>query len=339
MNLLLFRLGRRLLVAAAAGMAFLVPVQVIAQEGQPILFSSPDTGDTDTNVPSLAAQAPEIPTGVNAGGGSLFNEVPAPNTMPAPPLPSRQDVAKMQRQLDDKENWALLTPEEILGVPTPEKIMGLPEGDANGLTGNETAAERFIERQQMAATNGMVNLMEWGLPASDSNSAAATVSVFGSAAPTANSFFSQILGNVQPDQTHPDGGNMLFGFGSRPSTVAPPPTLEQIAENEAFQKLISPHSPPPAGGAWPNENLPRSQPGLAPLLATPQATPQTYPIGESFTPLTNGFHLPEGIKPLPGLIQPQTTPMAPEWKPQLPPWMSSAPQPGEIPQSKILSPP
>ncbi|HEY1786879.1 MAG TPA: hypothetical protein VGJ73_01925 [Verrucomicrobiae bacterium] len=334
------RSGCLLLVAAATGMALFVPVQTIAQQGQPILFSTPDSGEASTNVPSLTPQPPELPAGINADSDSSFYQPPVPNVMPQQPLPSPRDIANMQKQLDDKENWALLTPAEILGVPTPEKMMGLPERGANGLTGNETAAERFIERQQIVPTNGMVNLTQWGLPVGDSNSAATTVAIFGSVEPTANSFFSQILGTMQPGQIqNPNTPNPVFGFGSPPPVVTTTPTPEQIAENEAFQKLIAPHSAPPSGGTWSGEYPPRSQSGVAPLFATPQATPQTYPIGESFTPLTNGIHIPEGTRPLPGLFQTEKTPAVSEWKPQMPPWMSSAPQPGEIPQSKILSPP
>lgn len=331
MNSILRQLGCLISVTLVTGIALIVPVQGIAQQGQAILFSSPSDGNAATNVPSLTPQPPVFSGMVDTAPVQPMSLPSIADTMPpGPAIPSPQELSQMQQQLDEKENWALLTPAEILGVPTPEKILGLPEVDANGYPLGGTAAERFIQREQNAATNGMTNPGQWDLPTGETNSAAATVAVFGSINPTANSFFSELLGNTQNQPAHAqdqDPVDRFFSFGS-PPPAAPQPTAEQIADDEAFQKLISPRSTPPTTAGWSGENASASQP----IPGQTFATPLENSIGATFAPLNTVLQEPAGVRPLPGLVEPIKPVTMPEWQPQQPPWMSSTPQPGQIPQ-------
>jgi hypothetical protein len=337
MNLVVQGFARWLLPATVTGWALLLPAQVVAQQEQSILFSAPDSSDANTNVPSLTPRPPVLSDIAGAVRAPIFDVSPAPNpNMPSLTIISPRGVAQMEQQLDEKENWALMTPEEILGVPTAEKILGLSDNNADGLSDRQSAAERFMQRQQDMSTNGMVNFSQWDLPSGESNSA----DVFGSANPEANSFFSQLMGNPAPAQSpNRETGNWSFNFGS-PAPTVPAPTPEQIAESEAFQKMIAPHSTPQLSSTWANENLFNSLPSSGlhpaaipqPLQDTLLLRPQANPMGESYIPLNGGVHSPDSVKPLPSLIPERlTTPSAPEWKPQLPPWMNPVPQPGEIP--------
>jgi hypothetical protein len=331
MNRFVSRSARWLPIAVATGMALIVPAQVVGQQEQPILFSSPDSDDIGTNMPSLTPRPPTMPEAAQAFQASSFDFNPASDapTELAMPL-SPEEVAQMQKQLDEKENWALLTPQELLGVPTPQKIMGLPENE------NESVTERYLERQETPVTNEAAGLSQWDVSADESNSAAATVAVFGSANPAASSFFSQMMGNSAPGQGQ-NTGNWSFSFGSGPAAPSQP-TPEQVAEAEAFQKMITFHSS--ASLPSPTEPLFNANPfdtqskpvllAAQPVQDTLTPPPQFNPLGASFTPLNKGVHMPVGVKPLPGLIPQNLTPIAPEWKPQLPPWMSPVPEPGQI---------
>src|SRR5580693_8522200 len=85
---------------------------------------------------------------------NLFDLLPGAQT-PTPVSP--EQVMEWQKLLDNKKNWTLLTPEEILGVPTAEKILGLPEPDDEK---NLTVTERYLKRlndqeQSVSATNAL----------------------------------------------------------------------------------------------------------------------------------------------------------------------------------------
>ena len=318
---------------ALAGMVFYVPVPVIAQDEQPILFSSPDGDNSSSNAPSLAPIPPSLPAAADAIQAPTFdlNSTPSSPSLNAARMPSPQQVAQMKEQQDAKENWVFLTPQEMLGVPTEKQIMGLND-DEQG-----SAMERYLKRQENPATNATVASF-WDPSTSETNAAEVSVAVFGSPNPAESSFFTKMLGSAAPNQApNQNTGGWSFNFGSGSGTpIEPKPTPEQTAENEAFQKLINPHGSSSPIQPWLNGNAFGMQPKLVSPAVQPVqnsliATPQFNPVGESFAPLNGNLHLPTGIKPLPALGQPQARQSAPEWKPQLPPWMSNVPQPGQIP--------
>ncbi|HEY3760703.1 MAG TPA: hypothetical protein VGN23_03050 [Verrucomicrobiae bacterium] len=332
MNRFASKLARLLPVATAAGLALIVPAHVVAQGEQPIIFSSPN--DDNTNMPSLTPRAPALPEAAMAVQAQSFDFGATPGPAVPPPSISPAQLAQMQKDLDEKQNWALLTPQELMGIPTPQKIMGLSDDE------NESVAQRYLERQQTPVTNDVTAQWDLSPNGSISNSAAAAVAVFGSANPAASSFFSQVMGNSTSDQANQNVGNWSFSFGSGPGVTASQPTPEQVAATEeALQKMITPFNAPLSSSSQTEPsfnanafNVPPKpvSPAAQPVQDTLLAQPQFNPMGESFQPLRGGVQAPVTAKPLPGLIQQNKTPAASEWKPQLPPWLSPVPQPGQI---------
>jgi hypothetical protein len=227
-----------------------------------------------------------------------------------------------------------MTPEEILGVQTPGEILGVSERDAAGQPKNETVTERFLERQEQNgnATNlfARYDASQWNLPKRVTNSFGARTA-FGFFNAEDKSFFSE-MSPVAPAENQNDGNNWPGSFGLPPPPSPQTLTAEQIAANEAFQKLIEMRSSPP------EQNSSDKKFFNAPVQPDALLTrPPPNPLGASFTPISGNVGQPIAVKPLPKLIQKpdSTTPIAPEWTPQSPPWMSTAPQPGVIPQRKF----
>ena len=128
------------------------------REGQPILFSSPAGDNGVSNTPSLLPKPPESLDLKDANEAPVeFHFSGSSPALPAPwagPLLNPAGLARERNQ-----NWALMTPAEILGEITPEKMLGLTERDAFGQPKNLTALERYVERQHqqllLARTNGL----------------------------------------------------------------------------------------------------------------------------------------------------------------------------------------
>ena len=144
----------RLLFAGAA-LAVVCPAEAQhagRRPGEAILFSSPDGDDVSSNMPSLAAKPPEMLDFENAIqspgpklGGASGNGAPA---APRPPISPAQ-VQAMQRQLDERKNWALLTPEQILGLPTQEKILGIRTASI-WTAKKQSVVAQYYGRQEMS---------------------------------------------------------------------------------------------------------------------------------------------------------------------------------------------
>ena len=157
--------SRRWLLAGALLAAFL---PAAAQNdapppGKAIIFSSPAGEIAASNAPSLAPQLSGRPDFANQlrAPVSVFDAQGPSLPLPLPPgLPalSRTEVQRQQRILDQRENWALMTPEEILGVDTSRNTLRTPEQEAaDNREKNLTVVERFLERQRQshaAVTNG-----------------------------------------------------------------------------------------------------------------------------------------------------------------------------------------
>ncbi len=325
-------------IALALSVAMAVHAQGPAPQEQRITYSSPDNDEISSNVPSLAPAASPL-TGASDSVRAPFLGVGPPQgeAIPGPqPMPSPEQAVQMQEQLDKEKNWALLTPEEILGVPTAEKLLGLPETNAVGQleNGSESLEVRYLERERQrdnAMTNsGIAGLSQWNLPTGATNGAMAAAVAIGESGPGLQGlFFTSISANPGENQDQNAGGTGLFGLGS-PPVATTGPSAEQIAEDEAFQKLIMPNQPAPSA-------TPQDDTGSSPI-STPDtllADPQANPIGASFAPLSGNIAAPAGTSPMPTLIPLSIAPIAPEWKPQLPPWLEPTPQPGETPQRRF----
>src|ERR1017187_6620187 len=142
-----------------AGMALAVAYAAQAQHaggrpGQAILFSSADDDDVSSNMPSLAAKPPGMLDFANAIQSPAANSGAASQVEPPPepqmPAISPAQAQRMQRLRDERRNWALLTPEEILGLPAKEKIPGVQNLDAFGQPKNESVVMQYYERQEQS---------------------------------------------------------------------------------------------------------------------------------------------------------------------------------------------
>jgi len=345
-------LTRRLL---PAGMALAVAYTAAAQQagrrpGQAILFSSADDDNVSSNMPSLTAKPPGALDFANAIQSPAANSGAASDTEPPPeppmPIISPAQAQRIQHLLDQRKNWALSTPEEILGVSAQEKIPGIQDRDAFGQPKNESVVMRYYERQEQSRSR--TNIDNYG--AADSaphrdfsggQESQVNPNMWTTAGgrPENSALVDQVLNGAQdsrsvPVQARESDWSKSFGL------PAPPPkaTPEQQAAMEQFQQLLQPRSMP--GGAAKATALGSpifSPPSTAPSLASGQSG--MVPIGASLTPLSGGIGVPSsGLPLLPGLLSPTNTAasvFAPEWKPQAPPWASSAPQLGVMPQRKF----
>ena len=251
----------------------------------------------------------------------------------------------MQQLLDERKNWAFLTPEQILNLPTPEKILNIPDRDAFGQSKNETVMAQYYARQDhlRARTNldnygAAVSAPRWGLLKSRDLPMDPNIWTPAGGRPGNSALMDQFL-NGPPDNRAAPAQAQESGW-SKPFSLPAPvskPTPEQQAAVEQFQPLPQPHSL--SGGAV-------KTPALGnPIFSSPSTTANPGPgpsaaisAGASYAPLSSGIAVPAGLTPLPGLLGPTNMglPMfAPERKPQAPPWESSAPQPGVMPQRKF----
>jgi hypothetical protein len=328
---------------AVAGSAQAQPAA--GRPGEAILFSPAVDDDVSSNLPSLAAKPPGLMDFVNAipSPAATFGDTSETGPLPAPPPPSISpaQIQQMQRLLDERKNWALLTPEEIFGLPAPEKITGHPDRDAFGRPKNGTVEMQFYERQEQLRVR--TNNYNDGADAvtargdfSDGQEPPMNPNIWAPAGsrPENPALINQFLngtpdGRTAPAQAPESGWSKSFNLPA--PTVATP---EQQAAMEQFQELLQPHAPP--GGTAKAPALGRPIFSESSTAITPES-PAVIPMGASFTPLSSGIAAPAGAAPLPGILGPTNAlpAFAPEWKPQAPPWASSAPQPGAVPQRKF----
>ena len=135
----------------------------LAQSGQSIIFSQPpdDSADSGAASPPHTAQDNNLANQVHAPS-SIFSAPPEPDQtftpLPRSPL-SAEEQRQLQKKLEDRKNWTLLTPEEILGVKKPENYL-TPDQQPDAQDQNLTPMERYLKRQEQArlpvpATNGL----------------------------------------------------------------------------------------------------------------------------------------------------------------------------------------
>jgi hypothetical protein len=323
---------KRWLFVAGMMAACFAQAQTLMPQGQPILFSAPDDGDAVSNAPSLAAQAPAAPVfgGLVHAPEFNFKNPPRPGAqMPVPP----PEVQISPAEADERANWALMTPAEILGVTTPEKILQAPERDATGQLKNPTVVERYYERQNQPQTNGAEGYLS-GTPSlresfqdnfqdgeggrlnanvsnpsgGDSQNPAQSDDPFQRSAPNDGTAASQ----------NADGGWSKIFISSETKPVQ---SASQTADMEEFKKLLEPSQPEKSSGA-------SSGDGLFSVPQIPAFGHPANPAGQ----FNNGI---AGYPALPGAAGQNPVPTVtavPDWKPQLPPWMLKGPQAGVAPR-------
>jgi hypothetical protein len=328
------------------------------QPGQPIIFSAPVNDTVSSNMPSLAVKPPPP--------GNLADTVKSPifhldAVLPAEPLPepqqprvSPEEAKRMKRQQEERDNWSLLTPEQILGLPTQEKVLGVQDRDRSGDGKEESVVVQYYERQQRlrARTNNYDYSYDYGYDYGPTNGLPKG-NVYGSRESSMGSdrwpragarqdsptLLSQLLARTQSSRT--DADSAQNDGWSRPFNLpAAPPgqTPEQKVAMEQFQQLLKPR-------AAPGDSTKASGPGNSIFPAastasglTPQIAPAVTTIGGSYPPLNNGLNMPVGLVPLSGISgpnNPSLPTLAPAWTPAPPPWQSTGPQLGVMPSRKF----
>ena len=344
-------LARWLLVAGVTlAVAFTAEAQRTGRRpGQAIVFSSPDENDVSSNMPSLTARPPEALDLENAvqSPASTSEALRGTDVLPPPPPPaiSPAQVQRMQRRLDERKNWALSTPEQILGLTTQEKILGIPDRDTAGLSRNDTVVAQYLYRQEQSRARTNNAGYRAADLAPDRNFSGGqelqlnpNIWTPAGGKPEIPALMSQFLNGTADTRSAPtpapaSGWSKQFNLPASPPKATP----EQQAALDQFQQLLKPHSTPVGAAKGPlfgGSIFSSSSLAHNPAPSQPAATP----MGATFAPLSSGIAMPMGVAPLPGLLGPTNTALpliAPEWKPQPPPWQSSAPQLGAIPQRKF----
>jgi hypothetical protein len=352
MDFRLINMKHLLFLAGAVAAVSCAQAQSVMQPGQPIIFSSPGNDDA-SNAPTLAAPSPVASGFPDASQPPLFNfgampprnvRLPAPQATAAAAAPG--DFERLQKLLDERKNWALLTPAEVIGIPTPEKILGLPERDASGQEKNLTVTERYYERQnrlQTGRTNDYQNNLasRWNLPDGQNDDRLNADSFnpknagFGNPAQNADSFFGDNApanNNAVASQKPDAGSGDFFAAPTRLTPAATAANLEQQAEMERFRQLLDPPPQPAAAAKHSSGESVFSLPHTEQNSLFGQTPANPNPIGGSFTPLGSGIG---GLPASPGQNNTPPITVTPSWAPQPPPWLSPTPQPGQIPQRKF----
>ncbi|MDR3460363.1 MAG: hypothetical protein P4N60_23285 [Verrucomicrobiae bacterium] len=318
---------------------------VVAQES--IVFTKPADLPTDKANDFMGGGDHKAPGGYNAP--SLFlNSKPRADFdilpgAPKPRTPSPEEIKLWQKFTDEKKNWTLMTPEQILGIPTAEQIMGLPDPNHEE---NLTVEEKYLRRQErernFSATNAMHRPDDFLKP--DNNPFLSK-----NDAKNADQF-------QQFQQDQRNGGGMLSASrlgaggssmlpatdsGRNPDSIwhsaftvvpeIPKPDPQQVAAMERFKAMME----PPV----------MEKPVAASGFATPapvidhnmQAMPAYNPAGRTFTPLENNIGRPTGLNPLPTVTGQRPLDTLPKPKPLVkpPPWLSDDPQTGKPLQRKF----
>jgi hypothetical protein len=294
-----------------------------APAGQAILFSTPAGDSAASNTTTLASPDSGLRDFDNQfqSPASVFNAAPQQQfSLPSGgPIISGSHARRLQKNAEDQKNWALLTPEEILGVTSPEEILASDTQDKE----HKSPSERFLARQQTVATNSFFTdnqSSRWILSKDrdDANAAGSARPGLPDAAQFLNRF-----GSALPDNNPFAAQNQDDWFKAQ-SPAVPKPNLEQIAAMERFRQLLNSSSSADAlEKSSGSKFLSSQEPPLDPNL---EALPVVNRFGASYTPLSRSINKPSGLTPLPGITQPILTPVVtPSWAPKPPPWLTDNP--------------
>jgi hypothetical protein len=336
-----------LLVIGVAVAAFSAEAQPAGRRpGQAIVFSSPDGENVSSNLPSLTAKPPEMLDWVNAVPSPGANAGAAPAAelpvLPQVPAISPAQIQQMRRLLDERKNWAMQTPEDLLGLTTPKKILGVTDRDAFGRPKDASVLMQYFNRQdqsQSRTNNGHFGAMDLAGRLDPLNGQGSQFNPDIWSGPDGKAGDPALMNPFSTGATDKRGASARtpqnewlksFNLPQPPPKPAPEPQSAM----SAFQPSL--RRPAAAGGAAKATALGGplfSSPGTAPLVAPPV----TIPIGVSYTPVNSGIGMPAGVTPVPSLFNQSNAAslFGPAWKAQPPPWASSGPQLGVMPQRKF----
>jgi hypothetical protein len=320
-------------------LAALVVTAAPALAQQTIQFTTPSD-------PNLAAKANSFmpPASARKSSASAFN-APSPlfgsrsptaafDVLPGSHTMNAADVAnamQWQKLLENKKNWTLMTPEEILGVRTPEEILGIPDPKNDPTLSPE---ERFLKRLDGRAAATATNSFRPDAAYWRGDSAVDPLHP-----QAAGNRFAENAGGIVSGPASPFNSvfnpnpNSAAGANQKPDSVwanpfnqpepLPKPTPEQLAGMDRFRALME----PPVPEKTPEPAHLFDQPPVAAPDPNMQVLPAFNPAGRSFTPLESDISRPMGLAPLTGITGARPAPAKKPPLVQLPPWLSTSPQP------------
>jgi hypothetical protein len=323
--------------ALSAAVLSAVAQNAAPQPGQPIIFSAPQNGGVPATTPSISPDnsADQNPQNMPSAPPVVFDF----NSLADAPLPRRQMVSpaerlRLQKLQEDRNNWMLMTPGEILGVTTPEEILETPEQRA--AAEKLTPTERYLARQQQSKSPAILtnNWQSWNSSSSwddlrnRENSTPPDLER-GGRPEKLQGLLDRIMNGARDDRAAEER-SPTYGWDSFSAPLALP-VQKPAQPATAFNNYLDPVAAKATAAKVSSGNkflsIPLPDPNLEPQ-------PVVNLNGASFTPLSSGIGRPQGLTPLPSLIpQPIAQPVA---QPSLaPPWLSAIPQPFTIPQRKF----
>lgn len=307
--------------------------------GSPGLFSAPASG---------GLQLPGTMPAVSSSHFSSGNQIEAPHSIFGqpddspdiqPPPPQIQMNALQQMMLERQKNWAQMTPEEIFGLKAPDKSTDSTKTESDGTY--HSPLEKFLMEQRLVQT-GTTNLNhsvnegwnfldpETGLPNSQRVDAMRNGSIVGS------QIFNRWLDNAGDNRNQQNQDDEWARVFTSPQQDIPTPS--QDAEMQAFRQLLDPSAPAAGNGnGGPGSKSRSFLPAIPAVDPDLNPVPAGFnPVGSTFAPLQSTMGRPNGINPLPGVVNlPLTVQTPPSWAPQPAPWASGKPQLFVTPQRKF----
>jgi hypothetical protein len=308
------------------GLALLMGLVLPALAQRSIEYSTPAEDDAKAPESVAPAVTHKTPSAFNAPKSLFGNDVSASfDDLPRSPVPNNnRSNPQWRKAQEDQKNWALMTPQEILGVPTPESILGISSlQDDTKLT----SEERFLKRQDQplgSSTNGWQHQdvgaqHQGGEPLTAADDDQFDRAANGAQAPRANAFQNLPLSGQDPSVVGQSQRDTLWDspFAS-PTPLPTKPTTEQLQGMDRFRALLAPTEKAPAVASY---GTPAAQP-LAARDPNFQAQPAFNPAGAPAKALRSDLAKPTGLMPLAGVSGPAPVPAkrAPLVKP--PPWMT-----------------
>jgi hypothetical protein len=303
------------------------------QPGQPIIFSVPQSGGVPSTTPDNSAE--QNPQNMPSAPPVIFDfNSPADAPPPRQQTISPAEQMRLKKLQEDRDNWMLMTPAEILGVTTPEKILATPEQRA--AAEKLTTMDRYLARQQepkspAVFTNnwqGWNSAPAWGDLRNPDNPSPSSLER-GDRPEKRQGLIDRIMNGAR-DERAPEKQDATYGWDSFSAPLTLP--VQKSAQSAAtFNDYLEQAVAQTAAAKVPPGNkflpIPLPDPNL-------ELQPVVNPNGASFTPLSSGIGRPQGLTPLPSLIPPPIAQPVAQTS-LAPPWLSKAPQPFVIPQRKF----
>jgi hypothetical protein len=337
------RLNLPLLVVTMVAMVSSTDAQ---SSDRSIIFSTPKSDDTPAVTPSLApqnSQLPVLPDSLQAPDPALHFQAPNDLLVGPPPTVITPRSQRMEKLLEDRKNWTLMTPEEIMGVTPADELLQSPDRDALGRKKDTTPLQRFLDRENQmhsGPTNGW-QIEQDNLPWKPSRNrddlnpfAPGSDNTVNAAKKLIDYLNGRQLGEGTANRNNNNYGWDSFSPTAQQTAMKPDP--EQLAAMDRFRQLLNPAPVPTTEASPDNKYFPatKTAPVVDPYLNQPYYV--LNPAGSSYTPLTSGVGKPSGLTPLPGIVTPGITlAPAPAWAPQPAPWLIQGPQPFVMPQRKF----